>query len=121
MRSAGAHAGGKGIEPPDAMRETVIDQELQRAVGDRRLIAEAAFGKLFQNLVGAHRPMRRQQDLQCPAPHRRQADAAALAEGIGLGKDAIGAKRVIMGLEGQRPRLGLGFGRCSHVILSHSA
>ena len=73
MRLARMHTSRKGVQPADAVRKPLFLQKFQRTVGDRRLVAIALGRQPFQHVIGPERPMRLQQDLQGPPPHRRQA------------------------------------------------
>ena len=52
MGLAGVHAGGKGVQPLDAVRKPMLHQELQRAIGDGGLIAEPLGRQTVQHIIG---------------------------------------------------------------------
>ena len=72
MRLARVHAGGEGVQPADAVGKPLFHKELQRAIGDRRLVAEAVGGQPVQHVIGPQRAVCLQQDLQRAAAHRGQ-------------------------------------------------
>ncbi len=89
-------AGGKGIQPLQAMRQPVLDQKFKRAIGHGRLTAKAFVGQPAQNLIRAHGPVRFQQNFQRPSTHGRQTRAIRLKPRFGLIKGARGAGVVVM-------------------------
>ncbi len=70
MILAGMGAGGKSVQTPDPMRHTILDKEVQGAVRNRGLGAEAFGGQPLQHLISAKGAMRLKQDFKCPAAHR---------------------------------------------------
>gem|GEM_PF-3463 len=101
MVMAGVQTGGKGVQPLQSMRQTMLDQKLQRAIGHRRLAAKAFGGKTVKNLIGAHGTVAFQQDFQRTTPHRGQAGALILQPVGSLVQRTMGAKLVIMRREGR--------------------
>lgn len=65
-------AGRKGVQPLQTMCQTMLNQKLQRAIHNRRLVAESFCCETVQNLIGAHRAMGFQQDFQRAPPDRCQ-------------------------------------------------
>lgn len=72
MVVAGMQAGGKGVQPLQTMRQPMFHQKFQGAIGHWRLATESLGGQAVQNLIGAHGPVRFQQDFQGPPPDRGQ-------------------------------------------------
>ena len=58
MAFGGVHAGGKGVQPLDAVGQPVLDQKVQRAIGHWGLPPIAAVGQTLKNLVGPQRLVR---------------------------------------------------------------
>ena len=69
-------AGEIGIAAFDAMDQRIGDQEIQRAINGDWSRACEMLCKLFDDLIGAERPVARQQRFQNPAADRRQFLAA---------------------------------------------
>ncbi len=90
------HARRKGIEPADAMGEAVLDQEIQRAIGNRRLCAEALGRKPIQHIIRAQRAMLFKKDFQHAAAHRRQAQALFGNAAVRFGQHTGFAARMVM-------------------------
>lgn len=96
MILTGMTAGGKGVEPSDLVRKTLIHKKLQRAIGHGRLLAEALGSQPVQYLIGTKRAMFPQQDLQCGATDRGQANPTFGQDRLGPGQALIGAGLVVM-------------------------
>lgn len=118
MRLSGMHAGHEGVETPDAVCKPLFFKKIKGAVGNGGLVAVPLGGEAAENLVGAHRPVVFEQDLQHPPAHRRQADAAAgdqrLCPGHGIGL----ARGMIMRRKGQIGRVAT---RARDVLRLHEA
>ncbi len=100
MILAGMSAGGEGIEPPNAMRQTVIHQKIERPVRDRGLMPETVGHQPLQHVIGPHRPVTLQQNLQRAPAHRGQAQPAIRNHRLGAGYGARDAMMVVMRHEG---------------------
>ena len=68
MVVAGMQAGGKGVQPLQAMRQPMFHQKFQGAIGHWRLPAKSLSRQAVQNLIGTHGPVRFQQDFKGPPP-----------------------------------------------------
>jgi len=101
VRLAGVDAGGKGVQPLDAVGKAVVHQKLQRAIGDGGLVAETIGGKTRQHVIGTKRLVLLQQDLQHPAADRGQADPGGGGHLRGAGKGVSGAMGMVMHRKGQ--------------------
>jgi hypothetical protein len=55
MGLPGMGAGDEGVEPLDLVREAVLDEEIERAIGHRRLRAEPGVAQEVENRVGSQR------------------------------------------------------------------
>ena len=122
MGDAGMHAGGKGVQPANAVGKAILDQEIQRAICDGWLMAKTVGGKTFKHLVSAHGAMRLQQDLKRSAAHRGQPHAAFSRHICRPRKRVALTMAMVMSAKCQI-RI-LWFGRCRfgfHVTLSHSS
>ena len=97
MVRAGMAAGGKGVQPLYAVRKPLIDQELQRAIGHRGLVAKALGRQPLQHVIGAERAMIFQQDFQHAPPHRGQPCAVGRAVRLGLRQPFAAAVMMVMG------------------------
>lgn len=92
--------GGEGVQPLQAMGQTMMDKEFERPIGHRRLTAEAIGGKPVKHLIGPHRAMRLEQDFQRATAHRRQPCAFVLQTNFGLVQRARLAGAVVMRRKG---------------------
>lgn len=99
---AGLHAGGKGIEPADAVHQPLGHQKIERPVGHGRLGAKALGGKAFEHLIGAQRTMGLKQDLKGAPAHGREPAPAFGNHRLGPLHDRAAAGGVIVRAEGQR-------------------
>lgn len=79
----GPVATDEGVERIDPVDQARVQQEFQRPVDRGWSRSPAVPGKLGQQLVGAHRIMLAPDELQDPAPQRRQPQAP-------LGTDLLG-------------------------------
>lgn len=114
MGLAGVHAGGEGVQAADAMGKPLFFKEVQRAIGDGGLIAEAFGGKAGQHVIGPHRPMRLKQYLKRAAAHGGQTQAARGDQSLGAGKGIMGAMCVVMLGKGE-----IGRSTSGAVIMEH--
>jgi hypothetical protein len=103
VRFAGVGAGHEGVQATDAVREPLLDQKVEGAIGDRWLVAVAVLGETIQNFVGAKRPVGLEQDLESAATDRREARAARFGECVGLREEIMGATIMIVGGKGDGP------------------
>jgi zinc transport system substrate-binding protein len=120
VRFAGVHTGGKGVQAADAVGKALFFKEIQRAIGDRGLVAETFGGKAGQHIIGPQGAVGFEQDFKGAAAHRRQAQAFGSDQGIGADKRVGGAMGVIMLREGQIGRIATGAGcgmKVGHVRL----
>lgn len=101
MRLAHMGAGGKGVQALDAVGKTLIDQKLQRAIGDGGLVAEPLGGKAGQHVIGPQRAVFFQQYLQHPLAHRGQPRAGGQSDRLGPRQGIAGAKVMVMRSKGQ--------------------
>lgn len=101
MFFARMHTGGKGVQAADAMGKALFLQKLQRAIGDRRLVAKTFGCKAVQHVIGPHGTVRLKQNFQHTAAHRRQPQPAPLSQGFGTGKGLVAAMAVVMAGKGQ--------------------
>ncbi len=81
----------------------MLDKEFERAVGHGRLVAKAFGGQPLQHVIGAHRPMRFQQDLERATPDRRHPDTVFAHKAIRAGHHVARATGMIM--LGKSPRV----------------
>ena len=99
MAFARMGTGYEGVQPFNAMREAVLYQEIQRAIGDWRLRCKATLCEDFKDVIGTEGPMLAQEYLQHSSPRWRQLKPGAAAMGIGgfdRRRDAMG---VVVGFE----------------------
>lgn len=96
------HTSGEGIETLDPMREPVFDEEIERAIGDRRLPTKAVGTKPVKHIVGAERLVRFEQDFKNAASDGRKAQATFPAHGLGMADDGAHAAIMIMHAERKR-------------------
>lgn len=89
------------------MGHGVIDQKLERAIGDGGLMAKPFGGQTLQDLISPHGAMFFEQDLQGPAPHWGQSQTALLGQSFGMGERAGGAMVVVMCIKSLCHRLWL--------------
>jgi hypothetical protein len=82
----GMRAGREGVQPAHLVHEPLLHQEIERAVGDGRLGLEAVIRQPLEDLVGAERAIRFEQDGQRAPSARRQAPAFRGAAAFGLGQ-----------------------------------
>lgn len=97
MILAGMGAGDKGVQPFDPVGEAMLDQEIERPIGDGRLRRETAFAKDAKDFVCAQRAMLGQKDLKHAPAHGRQLQPGRLAMGCGsvdARRDAVGVVMV---------------------------
>ncbi len=73
MAGPGMGAGDEGVEPFDLVRETVVDEKLQRPVGHGRLRSEAGLAQAVEHVIGPERAVLLKQDFQRLAPDGREA------------------------------------------------
>ena len=100
MRLAWMHTGGECVQPADPVGKPLLDKEFERSVGYRRLIAESVRNQPLQNIIGAHRLVRFQQDFQ-RAANRCHSCAARIAERIRACESILGAMAVVMPHKGK--------------------
>ena len=67
----GRAQGDEGVQSLHAVGEAVVDEERERAVGERRLGAEPVALEPGEHVVGAERGVALEQDLQHAPTHRR--------------------------------------------------
>lgn len=108
MNLAHMGAGGKGVQAADAVDKALILKELQRAVGNGRLVAIACGDKAFQHFVGAKGAVAFQQNLQGVAADRGQALTRGGQTLFGAGHGIHRAGRMVVGRKG---KVGIGHGR----------
>ena len=108
----GMQASREGVQPLQAVGQAVPDQEFQRAIGHGRLVPEPGTGQPLQDVIGAHRAVRFQQDLQRAPPDRSQPPAPGGDTRLGPVQRAGGAGLVVMWHKGGRRNV------IAHVILS---
>jgi hypothetical protein len=101
MRLARMGAGGKGVQPLDAVRQPVFHQKLQRAVCHRRLVAEPLGRQPSQHVIGPQRAVVLQEDFQHPAAHRRQPRTGRFGHRLGTDQRIRRAMGVVMRSEGR--------------------
>lgn len=100
MVLARMQAGGEGVQPLQPVRQTVLHQELQRPIRNRGLAPEAFGRQPVQHLIGAHRAMRLEQDLERPPPDGRQPGTGGRDACLGGVKGVGLAFMVVMRREG---------------------
>ena len=100
MVVAGMQAGGKGVQPLQAMRQPMFHQKFQGAIGHWRLPAKSLSRQAVQNLIGTHGPVRFQQDFKGPPPDGGQPRAVFGQTVAGLVKRARFAGQVVVGGKG---------------------
>ena len=100
MIFANVKACRKRIQPLDAMRQTVLHQKIQCAVGNGWLVTKAVFFQAGQNIIGSEGTMVFQQDFQDPPSHWRQAQTLRFCRGFRLGQGGCCAMRVVVISEG---------------------
>ena len=112
MCLARMHAGGKGVQALDPVCETLLDKEIQRAIGDGGLIAEALGGKAGQHVISAKRLVFLQQDFQHTAADGSEARAGGCGQFLGPRQSILRAMRMVMRGKGQigGRAAGAGFG-----------
>ena len=111
-------AGGKGVQALDAVRKAMLDQKLQRAVGDRGLVAKAIGRKPRQHIIGPKRLVLLKQDFQHAAANRGQSCPGSGGDRFGPRQRFAGAVGVIMHRKGRvnhgRIWVCVWFGRLRH-------
>ena len=121
MRLSGMGAGDEGVQPLDLVNEAMLDEEIERPVGHRRLRSESRLVQQVEHGIGAKRTVFLQQKFQRLAAHRRQAQPLGRAARIGGGEGLIDTGAVIVLFEPKRRRM---IGRrggdiACHVISYH--
>ena len=101
-------AGDEGRQPLDAVGETMCDEEVQRPIGHRRLVAQTRRPQPVEKLVGGQRLMALQQRLQHAGPRRGQLQPAVPAFCLHRRQRHAAAGLVVMGAEGVGRRQGRG-------------
>lgn len=101
MRLARVHAGGKGVQPPDAVGKAKVHQKLQRAIGNRGLVAKAFGGKALQHVISAHGPVLFQQDFKHPPPDRGEPRPRSGSQSLGPVQGIGRATGVVMAGKGK--------------------
>lgn len=101
MILAGMSAGGKRIQPLDAMRQTLLHQKIQRAIRNRGLVAKAFGRQPVKDVVSAQCAVVLQQDFKHPPPDRCQPRAASVADRLGPRQSVACTMGVIMHRKGQ--------------------
>jgi hypothetical protein len=89
-------AGKIGIATFDAMDEAVRHQEIERAIDRDRRRPRHRFGEFVDHLIGAERPVARQQRLQDMAADRRELLRPLPAHGFGVADRVRGAAVVVV-------------------------
>src|SRR5262249_55799810 len=90
-------AGDEGVAALDAVREALLEQEVERPIdGDRRRAPTALVLEALDQLIGADRLMSAGQGLQDLSPDRRKLGAPLAAERIGPLQHRLGAMRMVM-------------------------
>ena len=105
MRRAGVRAGNECILPLDLVNEAVLNKEIKRPIGDRRLRPESFLSQAVKNCIGTKGPMLLQQHFQDLAANRRQAQPLALAARLGGYQRSFDATLMVMFLKPDRGRL----------------
>ena len=98
MRRLGTRAGDVGVQPFHPVREPLRHQEVERAVGHGWLRGPTFGTQHVQDVVGAHRAMLADEDVQHPRAHRRETRALGRPGGGG-GAGAGRAGGVVVGIE----------------------
>jgi zinc transport system substrate-binding protein len=120
MRLARMHAGGKGIQAVDAVRQPLFHKEIQRAVGDRGLVAKAIGGQPLQHVIGTKGAVILQQDFQHAAAHGGQSRAVGRGHRIGAGQHIGTAIAMVMRRESKIGGRTGGAGRIMRVgVIGH--
>ena len=120
IRKAGAWASPGCMQAVKAFRrrmrwaKPLFFKEVQRAIGDGGLIAEAFGGKAGEHIIGPHRPMRLKQYLKRAAAHGGQTQAARGNQSLGAGKGIMGAMCVVVLGKGQ-----IGRSTAGAIIMEH--
>src|SRR6185437_2181800 len=80
----------------DAMHETLLAQEIERAINRDRCRPRAAHRQPVDQLIGAERGVARQQRLQHAAADRRQTLGACGADRLGVADGVAGAALMVV-------------------------
>lgn len=96
MALARVGAGEPGVQALDLVNEPLGLEEIQRAVGNRRLRAEALFRELTKDVIGTQGAVFLQQDFQRAATHRRKLHLAFRTAGLCRLQRVSDAGRVVM-------------------------
>lgn len=101
MRLARMHAGGKGVQAANAVGKPLLFKKIQRAIGNRGLVAKTFGGKTGQHIIGPQGTMGLQQYLKRAAAHRGQAQATFRDHRLGTGQRIMRAMGMVVLGKGQ--------------------
>lgn len=96
MVRAGMGACDKGVQAFDLVREPVLHQEIESAIGDRRLRSEAFLAQAVQNFVGTEPAMLSEENFQGGAPNRSKSQFLLGAKSLGRHHGGLDTMTVIM-------------------------
>ena len=89
-----------GVQTTHAMGQPLLDQKIQRAIGNRRLTTKPVLGQALQHLIGTKGAVRFEQYLKRATANRGQADAVLGGLPFGGLQHRLGACRMIVVVKG---------------------
>ncbi len=101
MASGRLMAGDEGAEAGNPVREAMLDEEIERAIGDGRLGGMAFGAQAFEHIIGPKGGVGFEEDFEHAAAGGGQAQTPLGADRIGLRQRAVAALRMVVTLEGR--------------------